>query len=270
MIAGVDHIALCSSGLDVDGEVLGRLGFVKRFESRQVPNAPGKASMLVRYAELHDISLHDGASGTAIELTAHGSCNAGPDFGYVPVVTLSADALLSLDFSAGPDLDAAIIEAAIGIAPRKASLSLDGPPLWVIEGEQTAVLGAVSSTDNFHADFVIYAEALGYRVKEKSSTDGLNWALLQSPGLMPQWRSWLLLRERSKGLQTAPSRLDDIGWTCLALLTTDLAKDFARLEAAGCGGDRFTFEVSVDGKNLAVGMLRLPGGKLVELIEIKR
>jgi len=64
--------------------------------------------------------------------------------------------------------------------------------------------------------------------------------------------------------------LDDIGFTCIAFISTDIYKDAEGLRERGAVDFTEPFVLTVNGKDLSILMLRSPGGIPIELIMPKR
>ena len=62
--------------------------------------------------------------------------------------------------------------------------------------------------------------------------------------------------------------LDDTGFNCLSILSTDLEKDSARLHQMGVIDSSGIFELSIGGKKLKIEIIRAPDNELIELIEV--
>ena len=61
--------------------------------------------------------------------------------------------------------------------------------------------------------------------------------------------------------------LDDDGCTCLALIANRIDEDLARCRAAGARDVSAVFTLTVGGRQLAIALLRTPGGAPLELIQ---
>ncbi|MGD9807285.1 MAG: VOC family protein [Deferribacterales bacterium] len=64
--------------------------------------------------------------------------------------------------------------------------------------------------------------------------------------------------------------LDDIGFTCIAFISTDINQDAEELRERGAVDFTEPFVLTVNGKELSILMLRSPGGIPIELIMPKR
>ena len=62
--------------------------------------------------------------------------------------------------------------------------------------------------------------------------------------------------------------LDDAGFPCLALLTTNLERDREKLKEAGTNNSSGQFQLTVNQKQLKVEIFRGTNGELIELVEI--
>ena len=65
------------------------------------------------------------------------------------------------------------------------------------------------------------------------------------------------------------SYLDDIGYTCIAFISTNIEDDSQYLLALNCTDHTDIVNMSIGGQNLLIWMARLPGGAIIELIQLQ-
>ena len=64
--------------------------------------------------------------------------------------------------------------------------------------------------------------------------------------------------------------LDDIGFTCIAFLTTNIKNDSNKLIALECTTETPIIELIINDRKRLIWFGRLPGGAIIELIQIRR
>ena len=66
------------------------------------------------------------------------------------------------------------------------------------------------------------------------------------------------------------SYLDDIGFTCIAFLTSNIQTESSALIQAGCIDMTSIIDLLINGQKRLIWMARTPGGAIIELIQISR
>ena len=84
-------------------------------------------------------------------------------------------------------------------------------------------------------------------------------------GPFSQWRCDVQFEHASVA---APDMLDDAGYTCLALISSNLEKDIENAEKSGAYDVCIPFQTVVNNRSLTIGLFRTPGGVLIELIMV--
>jgi hypothetical protein len=272
MILGVDHIAVSGTSLAHDGAVLAGLGFRQRVAVAGLPNPVVKAPLLERYGELHDVAIFEGESGPALELTVHGDATRrAADDGFVPLVALGPSAAPG-PADAAPTAIAGAICAAFGLDDLN-FVRLPGleTGLWSVPAGAASLKAAVRIVADLAASVGFYRDVLGLRETARGSTDAVTWVRLAAAGLVPKWQMSLLLCVPSDAPQGQARRLDDAGYPCLALLSSDIEADLARVEAQAAWETRTVrFDLVLDGRALKIAYLYGSAGEIVELIEPQR
>ena len=72
---------------------------------------------------------------------------------------------------------------------------------------------------------------------------------------------------KNSPLNLVKSKLDDIGYTCIAFLTTSLHKDMSELNKFGASDLTEAHTLKINNKTLLIQMFRFPGGAIGELIQ---
>lgn len=84
---------------------------------------------------------------------------------------------------------------------------------------------------------------------------------------LPQWNCQIeLIHETS----ATPSMLDSKGYSCLAFISNYIESDLTVAEQNGATSLTSIFALSVNQKKLRIAMFRLPGGALIEYIQIDK
>jgi len=270
MILGVDHIALSCPTIDAGLDALAPLGFKPVFVHRDLGNHEEKRPFLRNFDAGHGLAYCRGTSGIAVELTRHAAhdkdtpspyqvlfdgqppnaapCDADTRFGDNDAWDAVAD-VTSVEAGAWPGIGARFWHAVSapgsdGIAIRCVMLPVSdlavSEPFWVA--------------------------GLGCRQGERGRTPGGHaWSCVSFRSVVPAWCLDVLLVEIP--LSRGVPHLDDAGFPCLALLTNRLQADKESVRVAGAGSIGNDFPMEVNGKSLAVCMLRGPCSELIELIQ---
>jgi hypothetical protein len=273
VILGVDHVAVSVDSLDRERRALEQLGFRSRFTDIGIPNVESKSLLLRQRNPLHDLAVFDGIEGTALELTVHRTPRrVGTNMGFVPLLKLQTSVLQGLEAVKEPPEDiAAAIEAAFGIQSVRLfrSPALDAP-LWVVEGDAPALLSCIRLVKDLSEGAKFFGDGLGIKPKNRSTSGPRPWVRFDIGSQIQRWRSSILLCEKRDDSEVARQWLDDAGYPCLALLSTDLTSDVARLKANGARDETADFELVVNGKTFLFSIVVGPGGEIVELMQLRR
>lgn len=126
------------------------------------------------------------------------------------------------------------------------------------------VAGVILSRANIKAAQSFWVDGVGFKEVRRDPDD--NWSLLKFTSPMPSWSHSLLLVRAGDNDE---NQLDDLGWTCLSMLTTNM--DAARQRVLDAGGQVVTevYEVPADGKMLKLCFARGRTGELIELLDMR-
>jgi catechol 2,3-dioxygenase-like lactoylglutathione lyase family enzyme len=273
MILGVDHVAF--ETLDFEGTIrrFERLGFAAAFIERKLPNPEEKRSFLAGEAAAHSIALMRKPGSVAVEVTHH--CGREASSGSTTSARTSwAHAAASR--KAG-DVARPIM---LAHAPRRR------------RGERSRIGATAPSASNRESEFRLRTIAIStsnWQGTRRFWRDGLGWtvaseveegsppigcgsppvgatALLERKSLIDEWSLSVVVRlDLSRRRRTS---LDEPGWTCAAMVSSDVEGDLLRL--ADCGASESTppFEFAAGGRRLRIALVRGPAGEIVELIEL--
>ncbi|MBI4061174.1 MAG: VOC family protein [Elusimicrobia bacterium] len=251
MILGASHLTFAAAEPAEARRLLIEAGFKLEFEQRRVPNSPEKAPFLspsARAAETLDISYFKGDRGPALELVAYPSPGSSAGRQFIPLFARGLPAPLRAGL---PSWESAP-KAALPVATAGPTTTEQGLIALACPAQDLA--GSIS----------FWREGLGF----SASGGGADWARLELPAALPQWRLKLSLFTDERSTE-APT-LDGLGFRCLSLLSSELEKDLELLGRTGAVERSAPFALTVNGKKLRAAVLRGPGRELIELIEVVR
>jgi hypothetical protein len=224
-----------------------------QFLEKNLHNASEKLPLLRRHAPTHAIAYAQPARGVALELTQHGPLVAAPSAfkvllqGDAPTSTGAQDEGWDSCFGA-----------------RGVWLDEFQAPAWFASGgaDWSVQRIGVNVRDEAQAH-TFWTKGLGARPTNVANATGC--VAFVSP--VPRWSLTVQLRPANA---TPRPMLDDSGFPCLALLTTNLEQDVKRACEHGGHSPTAPFVLTVNHRPLKVGLLRGPSDELIELIEIQR
>ncbi len=275
MIIGIDHIALSCRDVFRGSQQLERLGFKTQFIERDLLNHPSKKSFLGNYSPVHDIAYCRREEGIAIELVDHKndfSTEAERTAYHILFDSPPADSRPSAESSLTWESIWKKLEPAWEIKPaRWISFST---VFWYHSGSLSQVPSGIRSialtVKNFAQSQGFWQSGLGFRQKSSAGAWGAEMPgiVLNFPSPVKRWALDFILLTDEKA-KHREALLDDPGFPCLALITTDIETDLQRLEKTGAREVSSPFSLPMNGKILRVAMLRGPSDEIVELIEFK-
>jgi catechol 2,3-dioxygenase-like lactoylglutathione lyase family enzyme len=265
MIVGVDHLALSCKDVDVAGPILQRSGYRAAFVERALPNASVKEPLVHAFHPAHAIAYYDLPEGTPLELTNYGGPVVSRPSRYHALVDAPPAGATPVD-----DESWTSIWKAVGCDDPSA-FAWPGLNATVWSGADAAgapsVRMVLCPVDDVERAASFWETALNARIEARGTADdGSRWVRVKFAAPVKRWRLDVVLAE---GDVPKESKLDDAGFPCLALLCTSLARDTQRLARAGATTTG-TFDVGVNGRDLAVAFFRGPDGELLELIEVRK
>jgi len=278
LILGVDHIALASRDLSADGAALAGLGFTERFRDAGVPNAAVKRSLQAQHRDIHDLAIHDHPGSVALELTVHApQLVASGHLGFVPVIAgVAAPPLartaapLASEVPAPPGVAEALYEA-LGITATWQPVPELGAAVWSTKAQaSTTVPACACCVADLAASTRFFRDTLKARALAAGTSGGRAWQALELFGPVMRWRLRVLLVAAIAQAEREPLLLDSAGFPCIALLTSDIAKDGNAIESALGRPIDGRFGVGVNGKSLEIALARGPSAEFVELIQVRR
>lgn len=258
---GVDHVCATVNDTDSLARNFADLGMSIVFHERDVEVAALKAPVMREVSPLHHMLLLRPQVGMLFEAIDHGtrpSDNMGPFQVLLSlpecaksenpsVVSTAASAAFNADVFAGK-IPGSNIDCMI-IADAKKFL-----------GVQSVIL----SRADLDGAQSFWIDGLGFKETRRDPKN--NWSLLTFTSPVPSWSHSILLVRDGDNLA---NQLDDMGWTCLSMLTSNM--DDARKRVVDAGGKIVTevYEVPADGKMLKLCFARGKTGELLELLDMR-
>jgi len=264
MILGIDHIAVSTMTLHESARALEAAGFERAFIEHDLPNGVPKRDFLSEYQPLHSIALYRPQHGIAIEITQHATTTRrqGP-------YHLLLDGVLSLPSSVKGEASASVEWEDVWQSAGWSEIDRLDSFMSTVRGTATSdtasprIRAVGLCVSDIEKSVRFWRDGLRFRTVSKGNTrGGIRWERLSFRSVQPNWCIDLVLVE-SKPITSGQTMLDDQGATCLALITTDITSELARVGRA----DIHSFELDVAGKRLAVAILRGPNDELIELIQ---
>jgi hypothetical protein len=267
MILGVDHVALSCAQIETAAQQLESLGFTSRFIQRGLLNHPLKRPFLRAYAPEHAIAFCQAPTGVAIELTEHGELGGGAPSPYQVLLASGGAA-----FTRGTT-DGAVAEvwrASLGCGtPERMGWPALQTELWVDQASDPAAPAGIRALGVPVAEMEpalrLWRDGLQFREGTAGAASGQRWCELVFRTPVAHWSARVILFEGSS--EQSPPMLDQPGFPCLALLSTNLERDSERLQRQGAAETTGAFALEVDGKPLKVALLRGGNGEILELID---
>ena len=273
MFLGLDHIALTCVGLEEASAVLNNCLYITKFAQPAIINDPAKTNLLSAYQPTHDIAYLYKPGFLSIELTDHGAAFACPSpSGNYQVLFDSrpqgSSPLPEEQFAEPLAVLKGLDPAGTFLAARLA-LPLSAPIFYKdLEAKgQGGITKIILACADLEESTKFWTESVGCKVFSTGiSTRGTPWTLLSFTSPVATLAFKFVLYKAN--VPQEPSKLDQTGFPCLALITSSLERDLERLKSCGARAETETFTVRVNQKDLRVCLSRAPGGELVELIQV--
>lgn len=259
---GVDHVCATVRNTDMLAQNFADAGMEIAFHERNVAVAAFKAPVMRRLSPIHHMLLVRPKMGMLFEVIDH--CTAPSD----------QNGPFQVLFSTPSSSAAATPSSPVSMAVSQA-FDVDAMPGYVPGSDigclavayndaPKGVLGVVLSRGDLEAALSFWVDGVGFKETRRDPEN--NWSLLKFTSPMPSWsHSLLLVRDGDN----AENQLDDNGWTCLSMLTTNM--DDSRQRVLDSGGKIVTeiYEVPADGKMLKLCFARGLTGELIELLDMR-
>lgn len=276
MIIGVDHIALSTSDIDKAIKAIEAWGYRPKFVDRNLPNDAVKVPYLENPDKFHDISFCQLLiPNPAIELTAYrGRVEVNEDSPFKAVFSGKNPDRGEVRVNARHLEIAAIASEAFEFKVEPVWLSDFGTTSYYLH--ETTAKGAgcaciksmildspdIEQTSNLWLN-------LGFTLKKESTVPAkARWRLLEYKSYLPVW-SLTLLIINSNYPRNGVYKLDMPGFTCIALLTNNIAVEAKRLREEGIKVSE-SFLLRTGGNLLKICLCYGKCGECIELIEFVR
>jgi hypothetical protein len=269
MIVGVSHITLSSKQIDEDVKKLQTIGYQQAFTEKNVPSFAGKNRFMTSSASLHSLAFCQHEKGIPIELVQYDHFSH-QEF---PLFEVLLDMPRSEHFVIKEDVGARVKSVWDEVFQGDAELN-NWPPfdtsVWLDRSgkKQKGLYAVLVSVNNIKGAQHFWQSGLGFRcICSGKGKDGQEWAYLSFVSPVKNWVLGVILTQTFEDMKAV--MLDDTGFNCLSLLSTNLEKDSARLHNMGVRECSGIFAISVGGKKLRIEIIRALNNELIELIEIK-
>jgi hypothetical protein len=268
MIIGVSHITLSSKQIDEDVKRLQSIGYQHIFTEKNVPNFMGKNRFMAHPASRHALAFCRHEKGIPIELIQYDqfSHNEYPLYEVLLDMPRPKHSLIKEE---GETRLKPILDTVFQCDAELNSWPPFDAVFWFDRSgkQQKGLYAILVSVNNIKKSQHFWQAGLGFRrIGDGIGKDGQEWIYLSFVSPVKNWEVCVILNQAFAEMKAA--MLDDTGFNCLSLLSTDVRKDSARLHQMGVRNSSGFFELSVGGKKLKIEIIRAPNNELIELIEI--
>ena len=247
MILKLDHVAFATDSPTADISLFTSLGWTVRFAETDIANPGIKQGLMRHFCPRQGVTLLDHPHGPSVELLDHGpTVGVGPlQLVLTGVPTAMREPTGTTAEIAGEHLTEALLDGRI--------------PVWLKTGDSPGSAGVVALTRAAEPAAEFFG-SLGFRSDEADRRR----LTFSSPIDRTAFSLYLLESPSASGWH-----LDDDGANCVALVTSALPTELARLSSAGyCVSE--SAELVLAGREVTVAFVTGPGGELVELIGVAR
>jgi hypothetical protein len=267
MILGVDHIALSCINLQQSVKVLEKSGYICRFTESKLLHHPAKLFLLRNDTSTHAIAYCQPPDGVAIELICNNTPLNGP--GSLYQVVFSSAPHETEVVSDKDDFICNLLRKLFNHTVQKALWHPFNIPIWhtsfLSKLDSSLISLVVIQESDISAAERFWMKGLGASIIRRKEVE---WILLAFRSPIKTWKLDVLLVQSI--CDTTIPYLDDAGFPCLALITTNLTEDVHKAVSEGALEASEPFSFVVGGKKLMIALLRGPGNELIELIQINK
>jgi len=259
MILGLSHLALVVPDFETASERLKQYGYQVRFDEPRLVNSPSKRDLLIQYHPEHHIRSFSHPEGLNVELVDHGSCDPEQSANLIPVVA-GPSPLVGLEPSSPsgfPFWSDQLLTAAERLCPFTFLFDpiLRIHLLHVYRSQRSGIIACVVPTSNPH-EVESLLGALRFTRRSVGEWNLTTVSRGSSPIVFP-------VEIRPLAGWTASPSLDSLGINCMAFMAR--TGTIKTLETDGFTFE--TFQLTVNHKELIVGMSATRSGIMIELIE---
>ncbi|MBL6935334.1 MAG: hypothetical protein ISR48_07965 [Alphaproteobacteria bacterium] len=270
MILGVDHLALSTHDFRDACRVLESSTYAPIFTVEDGSTSQEISPFMHQFSpDFHMAYCRSPAGGVTLELTRYSPPQKANNPGYGVLFSAAPEGVREALAPENGDIWAPVLRAAMNVDAHSALWEPFSASVWAGNGatESTHILGILIPVPNIENAMRFWCEGLRFSLKEQGVTDeGKKWTRLVLPSPVPAWRLDLVLAEDEETHEEV--MLDQAGFPCLGLLSSNVEEDANKARHAG--GHSFTprFTMQINQKTMKLIMFRTPEGKLVELIEL--
>lgn len=261
-ILGIDHICATCKGID-QAKKLEYIGYVTSFEERHLPIMEEKKPFLKQHGDFHDAAFLTAKKGSSIEIIDH--YGSSSQQGRYDVLFESSKILSDVEMKNDPI--SKILENVFDCPISKISVpSLNMYYYQKIdstEGLSTIVLRC----NNLDKVSKFWITGLGFKEKSFDKKKS-SWKLLYFTSPVLAWNIDLLLIQ-DPNMSITNSYLDDLGWTCVSIIVSDIDSCLTRLKELGAKDMGLPYYMKIANNRLRLAFLRGPEAELIELIEFQ-
>lgn len=263
MILGIDHIAVSTPCIHESARDLENEGAEIAFVENDIPNGDPKKDYLSAYTPRHSITLCRPREGIAVEFTQHATSTGRPGC-YRLLGNVQSTLQDMVNQQPHDDVWSEIEKATDGNEfPHHDSINATTGQRLATNSTSPGIRVIGVQVLDLDQSVRFWSDAFRFRIVTNGVTrDGTRWARLTFRAIRPNWSVELVMAE-SRSLVPLIPMLDDVGATCLALLSTDVGADLSRAH----GSHASAFELDIAGKRLTIALLRGPSGEIIELIQ---
>lgn len=261
-ILGIDHICATCKGID-QAKKLECIGYVTSFEERHLSISEEKKPFLKQHGDSHDAVFLTAKKGSSIEIIDHyGSSSQQGRY----EVLFESPKILS-DVTVKNDPIGKILENVFDCTISKILIPSLNIHYYQKMGSVEGLFTAVLRCNNLDKISKFWITGLGF--KEKSFDKKKNsWKLLHFTSPILAWNIDLLLIQ-DPNMSITSSYLDDLGWTCISIIVSDIDSCLTHLEKLGAKDIGLPYVVKIANNYLKLAFLRGPEAELIELIEFQ-
>ena len=251
MIVDIDHIALSSDNIERDIAILKRLLYNNLFVKKGLVDLSIKKYMMTSFSGKLDMAFCESIQNFNIELINHGNCSENDGY-IIPILENLPIDIVSEEKEHKMLNDEDIFETV---------LLSNMARVYAIEKKGSFTLNKVIVKTNDLKRSFLFWKALGFKKKSESK----NSITLTFKSFLSS-SYWIYLNEEQ---DIKEYNLNDRGFNCIALISTDIKKEWEILSDEGY----YTTNIETmkpDKKELLIFFVRGPGGELVEFIGLRK
>ncbi len=266
MIIGISHIVFGSSGIETDATFFHKYGYQIEFVENSHPTHFNKKKFMKSTSPSQEIAFLRKNNCISIELINY---NISPSDSFSPLhIVLSKK---NSDF-VNEDNQKEKIKISLGIEGLRHLIfmyvkKMSAYILFSLDSEENSRSTLLIFTKNIIISKEFWIDKIGFSLeREDTFSSGERWAKLIFRSPIPQWNADLILCENP--IIDTVNYLDDSGFRCLSVLTTNLKQEIGQ-KFNGTTIDRTgIMELRVNNKPLRAEIIRSPEGIYIEFLQL--